>query len=79
MENSRRQSGQQSLHGILHKIEMERESGETREGSHDSVCRSSPALRHRPLDVLLGHLDAAALAVHAVLRVDDEAALPLLV
>mmetsp|Transcript_46268 Transcript_46268/g.144739 ORF Transcript_46268/g.144739 Transcript_46268/m.144739 type:complete len:512 (-) Transcript_46268:298-1833(-) len=39
---------------------------------HDLEGRPARALRHGPVDVLRGHLDAAALAVHAVLRVDDE-------
>jgi hypothetical protein len=39
--------------------------------SHYSVCRPPSALRYGPPDVLLRHLDAAALAVHAVLRIDD--------
>mmetsp|Transcript_17351 Transcript_17351/g.49596 ORF Transcript_17351/g.49596 Transcript_17351/m.49596 type:complete len:286 (-) Transcript_17351:1057-1914(-) len=41
-------------------------------GSHGLVGRAAATLRHRPVDVLVRHLDRAALAVHAVLRVDDQ-------
>src|SRR5262245_36206934 len=40
---------------------------------HPRVVRPAAALRHRPVDVLIGVLDVAGLAVYAVLRVDDEA------
>src|SRR3546814_654693 len=42
---------------------------------HDSVARATATLRHGPVDELLRRLDGASLAVHAVLRVDDEVAL----
>ena len=41
--------------------------------SHVRVVRAAAALRHRPHDVLLGVLDVAGFAMHAVLRVDLEA------
>lgn len=37
---------------------------------HDGVSRASASLWHRPVDVLLRHLDRAALAVDAILSVD---------
>ena len=42
---------------------------------HDCVSRTSAPLRHCPLNVLSWHLDAAALAVHTVLRIYDDASL----
>jgi hypothetical protein len=42
---------------------------------HGGVLRSSTALRHSPVDELLGCLDGTALAVDTVLGVDDQLAL----
>merc|ERR1719422_620463 len=47
--------------------------------SHRSVLRAARALRHRPIDGLLGSLYRAALAVHAILRVDLQAHLAILI
>src|SRR5262249_22196683 len=38
---------------------------------HARVVRSAATLGHGPVDVLVGILDVASLAVHAVLSVDD--------
>lgn len=46
--------------------------------SHDSISRTSAPLWHGPSDVLSWHLDATALAVNTVLRIDDNAPLPTL-
>ena len=43
---------------------------------HNLVARATAALRNRPLDVLLRHLNRAALAMHTVLRVDHKLLLP---
>jgi hypothetical protein len=40
--------------------------------SHNCVFRPTTTLWHRPLDVLLGVLDAAGLTVQAILCVDVE-------
>lgn len=44
---------------------------EIRVNLHDGVSRASPALGHCPVNVFLRHLDRAALAVDAVLCVDN--------
>lgn len=46
---------------------------------HHCVVRPPSSLRHSPLNILMRHLNTTALAVHAVLRVDDEVLVPLLV
>ncbi len=43
-----------------------------RASSHVVVVRAAAALRHSPVDELLGRLDRAALAMYAILRVDDQ-------
>ena len=45
-------------------------------GLHDSIGWASRALGHRPPDELWGSLNGAAFAVHAVLCVDNEVAVP---
>merc|ERR1719414_2742195 len=47
--------------------------------SHRSILWAAGALRHRPVDELLGGLDRAALAMHAILRVDLQAHLAVLI
>lgn len=44
---------------------------------HHSIGRTSSSLRHSPVDELLRCLDGATLAVHTVLRIDDQLPLTL--